>query len=27
VEVPDDVVWTIENYDGMETIHEKHRTW
>jgi hypothetical protein len=27
VEVPDDVVWSIDNYDGVETIHEQHRTW
>ena len=27
VEIPDDVKWEIDNYDGMETIHEKHRTW
>lgn len=27
VEVPDDVKWGIEDYDGMETIHEVHRVW
>ncbi|MBQ0125428.1 MAG: hypothetical protein KBS59_03785 [Clostridiales bacterium] len=27
VEVPDDVEWNIEEYDGMETIEEVHRTW
>lgn len=27
VEVPDDVVWTIEDYDGNEHIAEAHRTW
>lgn len=27
VEVPDDVKWRIEDYDGMETIHEVHRVW
>lgn len=27
VEVPDDVNWEIHNYDGWETIHEKHRVW
>lgn len=27
VEIPDDVEWTIEEYDGNEWIAEKHRTW
>lgn len=27
VEIPDDVEWEIDDYDGVETIHEKHRTW
>jgi hypothetical protein len=27
VEIPDDVVWGIEEYDGNEWIAEKHRTW
>lgn len=27
VEIPDDVKWQIEEYDGMEWIAEKHRTW
>ena len=27
VEIPDDVDWEIDNYDGMESIHEKHRVW
>jgi hypothetical protein len=27
VEIPDDVEWQIDDYDGMETIHEKHRMW
>lgn len=27
VEIPDDVDWTIEEYDGREWISEKHRTW
>lgn len=27
VEVPDDVDWEIDDYDGIETIHEKHRSW
>ena len=27
VEIPDDVEWYIEEFDGDETIHEKHRIW
>lgn len=27
VEIPDDVEWEIDEYDGWETIHEKHRSW
>lgn len=27
VEVPDDVNWTIEEYDGNEWVAEVHRTW
>jgi hypothetical protein len=27
VEIPDDVEWIIVDYDGMEHIAEKHRTW
>ena len=27
VEIPDDVDWEIEEYDGREWIAEKHRTW
>jgi hypothetical protein len=27
VEVPDDVNWYIEEYDGMEHVAERHRTW
>lgn len=27
VEIPDDVLWQIEEYDGMEWIAEQHRTW
>ena len=27
VEVPDDVVWEIDEYDGLESISEVHRRW
>ena len=27
IEIPDDVDWEIDDYDGIETIHEKHRVW
>ena len=27
VEIPDDVEWYIEEYDGREHIAERHRTW
>jgi hypothetical protein len=27
VEVPDDVNWTIQEYDGIEWVAEVHRTW
>lgn len=27
IEIPDDVEWQVEEYDGMEHIAEKHRTW
>jgi len=27
VEIPNDVVWEIKEYDGMEHIAEVHRTW
>ena len=27
IDIPDDVDWEIDDYDGMETIHEKHRSW
>lgn len=27
VEIPDDVEWHIEQYDGMEWVAENHRTW
>lgn len=27
IEIPDDVQWTVEEYDGNEHIAEVHRTW
>lgn len=27
VEIPDDVEWIIQEYDGVEWVAEKHRTW
>ena len=27
VEIPDDVEWCVIEYDGMEHVAEKHRTW
>lgn len=27
VEIPDDVEWVIEEYDGREWIAERHRVW
>ena len=27
VEIPDDVEWILQDYDGIEWIAEKHRTW
>jgi len=27
VEIPDDIEWEIWDYDGKESIHEKHRFW
>lgn len=27
IEIPDGVDWEINDYDGMESIHEKHRSW
>lgn len=27
VEIPDDVEWVVEEYDGWEWVAEKHRIW
>jgi len=27
VEIPDDVKWCLEEYDGIEWVAEQHRTW
>ena len=27
IEIPDDVDWVIEEYDGIEWVAERHRTW
>ena len=27
VEIPGDIEYTIDDYDGIETVHEVHRTW
>jgi len=27
IEVPDGIEWEIDDYDGIETIREKHRSW
>ncbi len=26
-DVPDDAKWFIDDYDGIETVREEHRTW
>jgi hypothetical protein len=27
VDIPDYIDWYVSNYDGMESIHEKHEIW
>lgn len=27
VEIPDDIEWSIDDYDGMERVEEAHRSW
>ena len=27
IEIPDDIEWEIDSYDGVETVHEVHRSW
>lgn len=27
IEIPDNVDWEIDEYDGFESVHEKHRSW
>lgn len=27
IEIPDDIKYEIDDYDGIETIHERHQTW
>ena len=27
VRIPDDIEWEIDDYDGLETIHEVHQSW
>jgi hypothetical protein len=27
VEIPNEIEWEIDEYDGIESIHEKHRSW
>lgn len=27
IEIPDNIEWELYDYDGKESIHEKHRVW
>jgi len=27
VDIPDNVEWYIHDYDGIESVHEQHRSW
>jgi hypothetical protein len=27
VDIPDDIKFEIDDYDGVETVHEEHRSW
>lgn len=27
IEIPDDISWEIDEYDGIESVSEKHRSW
>jgi hypothetical protein len=27
IEIPDDIEWELDEYDGMESVHEAHRSW
>lgn len=27
ISIPDNIDWEIENYDGRESVHEKHESW
>lgn len=27
IEIPDGVEWELDEYDGLESVHEKHRSW